>query len=89
MAVETDIHLGVVSSEAEANRLIGSYEPLVIHAEPMRLAQLLEDELILSMSMTPKHPAGTCKAFSDEPEAPPQRHANPFAVLAKLRTKDS
>ncbi|MFZ5502571.1 MAG: YceD family protein [Pseudomonadota bacterium] len=44
---------------------------------------LLEDEILLSLPIAPKHELGSCQAVGGENA--PKDEANPFAVLAKLK----
>lgn len=84
MAVEftVNLRLGIVASEAEAGRLPAGYDPLIASG-PVRLQRLVEDELVLNMPMTPKHPAGVCRPHADKREEHTAPH--PFAALATLR----
>ncbi len=49
----------------------------------MNVLDLLEDEILLSLPIAPKHESGACQAADGEN---PERMAiNPFAVLAKMK----
>ena len=91
--IAAQVSLGIVSSEAEASRLPEGYEPLIAAADPMPLASLIEDELILALPAIARHPASDCKAkpaAHNEVAEDAQDNAGgatgPFAVLARLRT---
>jgi len=45
----------VVGSEAEASRVADDMEPLVLADDRLQLATLVEDELIVSLPMAPRH----------------------------------
>jgi DUF177 domain-containing protein len=83
--------LGLVRSDAEAERLPSYYEPLVVGSEPMLLSTLVEDELILALPIVPVHPADLCPARSStaakDDTAPAPESAGPFAVLAALKNR--
>jgi len=86
--LKSEFALGVVAHESVAERLPEHYEPLVAGEEPVFLRDIVEDELILSLPIVPKHPEGQCPAGKggddDLAEAPRQ---NPFAALKSLKTK--
>lgn len=77
-----------VRSEAEAERLDESSEDDVLVLSPrLDLQDLLEDELILSLPLVPKH-EGPCPAPLPVPLDDLEEDApapNPFAALAALR----
>ncbi|MGE0081626.1 MAG: YceD family protein [Thiohalomonadaceae bacterium] len=80
--------LGVVAHESLAERLPDHYEPLVVGEEPIFLRDIVEDELILSLPIVPKHPEGQCPAGKGGDENPEEtRRDNPFAALKVLKTK--
>ncbi len=76
-----------VAHESQAERLDEELEDDVL-VMPVRLdvAELLEDELILSLPLVPRH-EGTCPEPLPLPrDEPPEESApNPFAALAALR----
>lgn len=73
----------------QARQLDGELEPLVVEeGVPVRLRDLVEDELILSLPAFPMHrePAAPCRRAVPEPDAPRTGvRENPFAVLAALK----
>lgn len=88
VAVETV--LGLVGSEAEAERLPEAYEPLLVGDEPFYIKDLVEDELILALPIIPRHPESSCldKGGDRKPdETPGDRDGkeNPFTVLKRLK----
>ena len=92
--VDVEVHssftLGIVATDAEAERLPTNLDPVVVSDEPMRLRDLLEDELLLSLPQFPVHEQDECKAKPhSEPVAEENgtEKDNPFAVLAALKEK--
>ncbi len=72
---------------------------VLIASEPVSLTELVENELILAMPMTPKHQLDQCLAKelaeesgsrrgTPEPEQGDSEKASPFAGLAKLKRFD-
>lgn len=88
--VDTRVQLAFASSEAEAKRLPGRYEPLLVDPDgQLFLKDVIEDELILALPIIARHAEDECAAEGagsvgkDEGEAGPRE--NPFAVLARLK----
>lgn len=88
-AVRSQVSLGVVASLEEADRLSGCYEPLLFDGEaPIRLSDLVQDELVLAIPPIPQHP--DCReAAHSGPRPVVRQRENPFAVLAQLKNNDS
>jgi len=87
-AIEVERLLGVVTTEAQAERLPGIYDPLFVTEEPLLLREVIEDELILSLPIVPRHNDGECApavtgAGTDNKVGGARE--NPFAVLAGLK----
>ena len=92
LALVAEFSLGLVRGEQEAERLPEEYEPLRAGRDPVDVAPLIEDELLLALPVVPRH--GQCTMnYSPEPveeiveEEPPRE--NPFAALAALKGDDS
>ncbi len=80
--------LGLVASEAEADKLPPDYEPLLVTSQNMSLAAMVEDELLLALPAAPLHKEGECPV--PVPSANTQAaKSSPFAVLGQLKTKRS
>jgi len=84
--VDLKFSLGVVSSEAEIDRLPDGYEPLLVSGEPIPTRALVEDEVLLAIPAIPVHEDGMggCETGYRNPEIPEKE--NPFAVLKKLKS---
>ncbi len=89
LLVEKDIRLAVVGSDEQAKRLSDYYDPLLLDSQQIVLSELIEDELILAIPDIPMH--DDCQAeeltFSED-DFDEQIEPNPFAILAKLRSKE-
>lgn len=92
--VEVKVSLGIVSTEAEAERLPECYEPLFTTADPSLLVNLIEDELLLALPSAPRHGESECEARSAVQEQAAESEqeastgaASPFAVLASLKSR--
>ncbi|GAB6040129.1 YceD family protein [Endothiovibrio diazotrophicus] len=87
LELEAVFSLGLVRGEQEAERLPEEYEPLLVAPEPMELAPLIEDELLLALPAVARH--DTCSmGYSPEPAAEPEEappRENPFAALSALK----
>ncbi len=84
-------HLGLVESEAEAEALGDDLEPLVVSEGPMSLADIVEDELILSLPLVPMHALEACPgaSFSAKGAEGQRTRESPFAVLAQIKHRDN
>ncbi len=90
LPLDEELNLGLILAEGEADRLPAGYEPLLVTSQEIELAEIVEDELLLSLPLFPMHEEGQCQpARPPEPEeAPPaEEKPNPFGVLAKLKDK--
>ena len=90
LPVEVELALGIVTSAQEVERLPGNYDPLLVEAEPVSLADVIEDELILALPVAPVHPEQQCPPWRDtvvEQPAEKVGKPSPFAVLAQLKDK--
>jgi len=88
--IETELALGVVS-ERDPRELPSYYEPLPVGHEPIFLRDIIEDELMLSLPIVPKHAAGQCPSelrantAGDKKDSGGASESNPFAALAGLK----
>jgi uncharacterized protein len=91
MDYEVDSHfiLGLVQSDYEADGLREDYEPLLVGDEPMVLADIIEDELILTLPIVPSHELSACPVTTHVTDSSTENTAdeavNPFAVLSELK----
>lgn len=85
--------LGLISSEAQAERLTGEYEPFLIPDAQTAIAEIIEDELILALPIVPRHADQLACApvdySSDDAEqekvVEQEEKVNPFAALSDLK----
>ena len=83
LALDVTVSLGLVHGEAEADRLPEEYEPLLVPEGVIRVADLVEDELLLALPRIPRHEdARDCEANGYR--APDTGHDQPLATLASL-----
>lgn len=80
--LDVDVALGVVGSEAEAKNLPPDLDPLVLGEDPVRLADLIEDEILLALPAVPMH-THPCVPAHREHEGM-EKADNPFAALRGL-----
>lgn len=80
--IDASVALGVVTSEAEAKNLPDDLEPLILGDEPVRLSDLIEDEILLALPVVPRH-AHQCVPAHREHEGP-EKTDNPFAALRDM-----
>lgn len=88
LPVQVFQRLGFITDEAQETALPEGFEPVLLDAEgAIRLAELIEDELLLALPSYPVRP-GTAAlevAWPAEAEPEPEPTPNPFAALASLK----
>jgi DUF177 domain-containing protein len=87
--MEVTFRLGLVHSQEQMQRLSERYEPLLITSEPVSLAEVITDEVLLALPIVPLHSGvSTCRPPATDYQTPVSvRRENPFAVLAQLKQK--
>jgi len=89
--IETDVSLGIVSSDERAAQLPEEFEALIVEEEPIALARIVEDELILALPIVALHENQSCEPVLEKLQAEASRieqaeqKTNPFAVLSDLK----
>jgi uncharacterized protein len=92
--VRAEVHLGIVNSLEQVDRLPQGFDPLFVEEEKILLRDIIEDELLLSLPQYPKHPE-PCRVQDtgsppSQPEADRQkRQDNPFSILTNLKNLES
>ncbi len=81
--------LGIVRSNEAARALHSRYEPLIVDAEPTRIAEIVTDEVLLALPLVPVHGEDAqCSKFLKAYRMPDNvSRENPFAILAGLKQK--
>jgi uncharacterized protein len=82
--------LGLIRQEADESALPPGYEALLVGEGEVRLADVIEDELMLALPLVPiKSVEGESSewAYSTENAEPPAA-VNPFAVLSSIKKRD-
>jgi len=93
--VQAEVHLGIVNSLEQIDRLPPGFEPLFVEGEKVFLQDIIEDELLLNLPQYPKHPEpcadqDTGSRTPSKPEADRQkRQDNPFSILTNLKNLES
>ncbi|MEW5837544.1 MAG: YceD family protein [Pseudomonadota bacterium] len=77
--IHADVMLGVVQDEQGIAKLPESAEPLLLGDEPVCLADLIEDEILLALPVAPRH-EHLCAPLHREYEDA-EAVENPFAAL--------
>lgn len=87
VVIEIDKHslLGVVKDKAEIDSLAVEYEPLQLNEETISAEQLIEDELLLSLPLSPLHKDSECSGKKILEQINADAKPQPFAVLASLK----
>jgi len=91
--VTVDFNFGLCKANDEIDELPDAYEPIECNEiGEVRLHQLIEDELIVSMPLIAMHSNESCNQGNQdivvgEIEPAQEERPNPFAVLEKLKSK--
>jgi uncharacterized protein len=87
--LDSQVRIGLISQEAEVARVPEDLEPTLAPGGRISIAELIAEELSLSLPIVPLHGAGSvcaAQAAPDEPGAPTTQ--KPFAQLAQLLKRD-
>lgn len=97
VAVESSLDVRVMASERSAQEVGKQYDTIVIDARTLSVAELVEDDLILSLPELGCGAEEHCphrlptafpdEASADEGDGEAAREDNPFAVLESLKSK--
>ncbi len=95
--VVSELDVVVVEGFDEAEQLGEEFEPLLAGDKRIRLNEIIEDELLLTLPQVPMHCQGDCTTASNNVGGSPeqvdadqgQSKPNPFAILADLKSKQN
>jgi uncharacterized protein len=92
--VEADVSLGFVTTDEQAGKLSDRYEPCMVTDEPVSLAGIVEDEIMLALPIVALHPEQSCEPVMEKLHreareiGQPVEKPNPFAVLSQLKRQE-
>jgi len=91
--VDTDLSVGLIRHERQAEHLAEQYEPWLIDSDaPVELSAVVEDELLLAIPIVPKHEHACLPRemwqSGEENIGEEDKPESPFAVLSALKKKD-
>ena len=93
LPIRVDMDLAIVGSDDEIKRLPERYDPLLVSGEPLSVAELVKDEILLALPAVPRHDEGVCGAAGilttgkpDDTEESVDSRTNPVALLARLKS---
>jgi uncharacterized protein len=89
--VAIDIHksslLAIVKDKDDFDALAQEYEPLELDEEHISVEELVEDELLLAIPLSPLHSEDDCSGKQVLDKVNADAKPQPFAVLATLKKK--
>ncbi len=88
LPIEANVCLYLTASESGEVDTPESAETLVVGDQPMRLADIVEDELILALPLVPMHDEATCqvpRSYATGGDEKGVEEHHPFAQLAELK----
>lgn len=77
--------LGLIADEQGEAALPPGYEPLLVPDGSVGIADVIEDELILALPVVPVKPGEPLEWKDTSDDAPDEKPASPFAVLAGFK----
>ena len=93
--LDVELALAFIQPETDEAGIPGPYEPYVVESVPLRLSDMIEDEIILALPSIPRHELAQCpasewlqenKSTATEAAAEDEQKQNPFSALAELNT---
>jgi uncharacterized protein len=84
VAVESSSRVALVESEADSATVPPELETALAPEGRLRLADLVEEELLLALPAAPRHAEGQCPAVDGAEEDAEQTVQRPFANLGEL-----
>ncbi len=85
LQLQSPVNIGVIDSQQRIDELPDTLEPVIAEQHKLALLQLIEEELLLAMPLSPVHERSACPATELLDELAGKK-ANPFAVLKDLKT---
>lgn len=85
--VDDDLRLALLATEQESETVPSGYEVLIVPRRKLRLADLIEDDVLLDLPLAARHAEGQCGRLIDSLEALEQQSpetTTPFAGLADM-----
>ena len=96
-SIASEVDVVVVEGYDEAKLLPDEQEPLLAGDKRIRLAEIIEEELLLALPQVPMHQENECKAAYENFDGSEEQKGvelgetkpNPFAVLKDLKSKQN
>ncbi len=85
LKVNHSVSLGIVLHKAEEKQLPSEYEPLVLNEDTLSLVELVEDELLLALPISPVHAPEDCPGADILEKMNHKQKRHPFDELVKLK----
>lgn len=86
--ITSEFSLVAVENLTDALHLDKRYEAVLLHDHQLRVAEVIEDELLLGLPLVPKHPSGECEGLPETQPADRESH-NPFSSLEQFKKNRS
>lgn len=92
VAVSADLSLALVWTDEQAAQLPRTLDPVLMESQELDLHKIIEDEVLLALPLVANHEPGSCEpprsSAGQLADDEPVRTANPFQVLAALKSGD-
>ena len=93
--LELQLALAFIRPNVDEAGIPGPYEPYVVESVPLRLSDMIEDEIILALPSIPRHELAQCsasewlqadKSAANKAAEDDEQRQSPFSALADLNT---
>lgn len=93
--LQIQLALAFIRPKGDEAGIPGPYEPYMVESVPLRLSDMIEDEIILALPSIPRHELAQCpasewlqedKSAATETAADEEQKQSPFSALAELNT---
>jgi len=87
LKIERTVYLGILDRQDESLQLPDDCEPLILDEQSVSLHDLIEDEVLLAMPISPMHETDECTAAELLESINSKNTNNPFSILQTLVNK--
>lgn len=85
LQLQSPVSIGVIDNQQQIDELPATLEPVIAEEHKVSLLQLIEEELLLAMPLSPVHERSACPATQLLDELAGKKES-PFAALKDLKT---
>jgi uncharacterized protein len=84
--IDIPVSIGIIKNEEDIALLPDDLEPFLVEDDTISLLKLIEDEILLSLPISPLHSVDVCPKVQTNQKFKPKQD-NPFTVLQSLKDR--